>query len=677
MIALLMIATLVFTLLVNLTGLALAARRLIPNYVLARVASPLLLCMAMFCLEHAIGLGDLSWAFLPLTLYSLWLIWRKRGFLLSNVGPEILFLLGFGYAFLWAFCFPDIDGRSEKLGDLTFIRDYLSGTRLPPPDYWFPPFRFDVYYGFQYYSSALLGRILHLDPGTTYRLSLCVIVGLAMTAAGGAVYLLSGRLKRSVLVLAAFAFGGTGASLLARLFAKQTLLSDGMRFIGEFAVPDKMTTGLGKWLVTASSIPAKEAIVLPAETFGYLVYLGDHHPPMSGFLLLTLALLCIAIAEKEDELRIAPAILASTIPAVVAADAWNLPLQVLLVASWVIWRMVKHIAVPWWSLAAGCGGGFLLILPFLQSIGFHSLDYGVRLRLVPGPEHTPALLGLIVWAPFLLLLGGAALSARRGSEELRWCLLWSMLLLLTEAFYLDDVYSGKYNRFNSTLKWWPWIMAGMVLTLGPLSLTARRWVSRWSAVLALALTAWFAVPLCEYLILTPKPHIGRIDGAAWIMADPAEKPILEFLKNQRQGIVLQRLEADSFTFSPGLVIFSGQQAFLGWPAHEKLWRGNRRDIDQRSEQVKQFYRGDLPESAAWLLENKIDHVLWLKGEGSQLPPGTYDKIEGQIRDFYFWREYYRAGDFRVGVWSRREFPRAETPVMAVDPTHARVAPETR
>ena len=76
MIALLMIATLVFTLLVNLTGLALAARRLIPNYVLARVASPLLLCMAMFCLEHAIGLGDLSWAFLPLTLYSLWLIWR-------------------------------------------------------------------------------------------------------------------------------------------------------------------------------------------------------------------------------------------------------------------------------------------------------------------------------------------------------------------------------------------------------------------------------------------------------------------------------------------------------------------------------------------------------------------------------------------------------------------------
>lgn len=669
MIAVLMLATLASTLLVNLTGLALAAKRIIPNYLLAKVASPFLLCLGMFCLEHAHGFGDLAWAGLPLTLCSLWLIWEDRRFLQRNLGPELLFLCGFGYAFLWRFCYPDVNGESEKLGDLTFIRDYLSGTRLPPPDYWLPPFRFDIYYGFQYYCSALLGRILHLDAGTTYQLSLCVIIGLTITAAGGAVYLVSGKRKRSVLALAAFACGGTGASVLVKLLAGHAKLSDGMRFIGEFTGPERMTTGLGKWLLAASHVPAKDAIILPAETFGYLVYLGDHHPPMSGFFLLALALLSIAIAEKESELRIAPAVLASTIPAVVAADAWNLPLQALLVAGWVTWRLVKRIEVPWRPLAAGMAGGFLLILPFLQAVGMHSLDYGVRLRLVPGPEHTPLLPGLIVWAPFLLLLGGAALSAQRGSDELRWCLFWSLLLVLAEVFYVDDPLGGRYDRFNSTLKWWPWIMAGAVVTLGPLALTARSWASRWIAVLALAMTACFALPLGSYLVQVPKPHIGRIDGAAWILDDPAEKAILEFLKHQPPGIALQRLEADAFTPSPGLVIFSGQQAFLGWPSHENLWRGHRADIDQRSNQVKEFYRGDMPESAAWLLENKIDHVLWLKGEG-QLPPGTYDKIERQIHEYYFWREYRRAGDLRAGVWTRREFPHPPAPALKVDLPHA-------
>jgi hypothetical protein len=52
------------------------------------------------------------------------------------------------------------------------------------------------------------------------------------------------------------------------------------------------------------------------------------------------------------------------------------------------------------------------------------------------------------------------------------------------------------------------------------------------------------------------------------------------------------------------------------------------------------------------VQNRIDHVLWLKAE-YKLPPGTFDKIDAQIRSAYYWREYYRAGDFRVGLWSRK------------------------
>ena len=55
--------------------------------------------------------------------------------------------------------------------------------------------------------------------------------------------------------------------------------------------------------------------------------------------------------------------------------------------------------------------------------------------------------------------------------------------------------------------------------------------------------------------------------------------------------------------------------------------------------------------ARWLLNNRIDHVLWLKTEG-KMAAGTWDTIESQIRHAYFWRELYRADEFRVGIWSR-------------------------
>jgi hypothetical protein len=40
-------------------------------------------------------------------------------------------------------------------------------------------------------------------------------------------------------------------------------------------------------------------------------------------------------------------------------------------------------------------------------------------------------------------------------------------------------------------------------------------------------------------------------------------------------------------------------------------------------------------------------VLWLKTE-AELPAGTFDRIDEQVRPAYYWRELYRVGEFRVG-----------------------------
>jgi hypothetical protein len=97
-----------------------------------------------------------------------------------------------------------------------------------------------------------------------------------------------------------------------------------------------------------------------------------------------------------------------------------------------------------------------------------------------------------------------------------------------------------------------------------------------------------------------------------------------------------------------LTIFAGQTAFLGWPAHENVWRHNRADIEVRRREVQQFFSGDMPDSSGWLEGNRIRHVLWLPDD-NQLH--TWDKLDGLIRDRYAWRPYYVVNDYRVGMWS--------------------------
>ncbi len=638
--------------LVNLTGLSLATLRLTRNYALSRAAAPLLVVVALFFLEHFVGLGRLAWVWPLTTAASVWVIYSRLEELRTNWVTEALFSTGFCYAFLWRFCRPDLDASSEKLTDLGFIANYLGGSKLPPIDRWLPPFPFDVYYGLQYYAAALLGRIFALDAGFTYHLAFSVIVAMTVVAAGGAARLLCTRRHWWLLPTAAFLLGGTGMSPWMAFVRDRPLISDSMRFIGDAAIPGKVTTAFGKWLVAVSHVPAHNALQLPAETFGYLVYLGDLHPPVAGFYLLALALLCIAVAERTPDQRFPPAILMASVPLTVAADAWNLPLQAALVAAWVLYRLHERRPPEWGACAAGLGGASVLILPFLQGFGMRSLDYGTALQLVAAGEHTPPLMGLLIFYPLLAVLALCLLRWRSDRLALWLAGVCLLLLVFSEVFFVDDIYSGPFQRFNTTLKWWPWIYSAGLLAVGSLNLASESVPRRRWTMLAVYLPVLFAADLTMQLVAVPNPHAGRMSGDAWITADAVERAILEHLRSQPPGIVLQRPAQGAFTASPGLTMLAGQTAFLGWPGHEKLWRGSRVDVGIREEQVARFYRGDLDGAADWLVQNRIDHVLWLKGEDG-MPPGSFDRIQAQIGAAYYWREFHREGEKHVGIWSRR------------------------
>jgi uncharacterized membrane protein len=574
---------------------------------------------------------------------------------------EAAFLAAFAWAFAWRFASPGIVASSEKIGDLAMISSYLPGSRLPPQDAWFPPYPFDVYYSFQHYAAALLGRLFALGPGLTYNLAFCVAVALTLTAAAACAWTICRSARATALVTAAFALGGTGATIPVHFMTANPQLFSSMRFIGDAAVPSQVQTPFGRWLLARAHVSPTDALKLPSETFAYNTALGDYHPPLSGFYLLAVGLLCLALLETAPErgrtARAAAAVLAGTVPLCAIANGWTLPLQGLLVATWVASRVVRGRRLDWrapdWTaLGAGVVGAATLCYPFLSTFGYRAADYGVHLRLVPAGAHTPLLLGAIVLAPTVAAVFIPVAAGERRPLVLWISALWLGLLLVSELFFVDDVYSGVFERFNTTLKWWPWIQAGVLLTAGAYGLRAASRALRVATVVVLALVTAYGLDLGRALFTGPKPDVGQLDGAAAITGDPIERALLAYLQAQPRGIVLQRLQAGAFTPAPALVLLAGQTAFLGWPEHEKLWRGQRADVALRDAEVRRFYAGEQPNAAEWLALNHVDHVLWLKTE-SELPPGTFDRVDQQIRATYLWREYFRVGEFRVGVWSRK------------------------
>jgi uncharacterized membrane protein len=644
-------ALIVLLLWINLAGLALALYRFAGSWSLTRVGSPIALVAALFFVEHFVVLGSLSWLFPLTTALSLWMVARERTFLRSRWRTELIFHGAFLYALMWRYSFPDIDASSEKITDLTFIANYLGGGILPPVDRWLPPFRFEMYYALQHYAAALIGRIFGTTPGMAYNLGFCTIIALVTTGAGATAMLLVRRRLPALLLTASFLVGGVGTAPLIRFLEGSPALYSSVRFIGASFAADSATRPLGRWLLQVSHVNAATPD-LPVETFSYMVGLGDYHPPFSGYLLLMLALLSIAHIEAGCARAASHALLGASVPLIFACNTWQFPLLLALAAGYLALRRYSRKPVAWKAVAGGFAASLLLMEPFLAHFGPASVAAKMPVRMVLASQHAPPILWLLIFYPLVAVLALHLTCGEKSRLTVGLCLLWIVLLAFSEIFFMDDMYGGKFERFNSVLKWWSWIYSGGILLIGGFNLRARSRVCRWGTTAVLLLICSFAGELGANYWAMPKPHLGQLDGDAWIRDDAGEKVMLDLLRHVPPAIVLQRMPTGAYTAQPALTIFAGQTAFLGWPNHENVWRGNRSDIDARQREVELFYRGDLPDSSRWLTGNGIGYVLWGRDD-NQLPPPAFDRLNNLIRDRYIWHGYYEVGTYHVGLWQMR------------------------
>jgi uncharacterized membrane protein len=662
---------------VNLWGLMLAAGLYWRNRWFALALGPLLGVTALYAIECHHGLGPtlpglelvstlcsvaaiafsvLRWEPVRLGVAGTALVreWRTEFAPRRLVGCFAVCAAVFLYAMLWRFIYPNIDGSSEKIADFSYICSYYTGLTIPVPDVWFYPYPSTQYYSFQHYGAALMGRVLLLPPGSAYNIGYCLLVALGGTAFAGAVCMVARKAWARTMVITCFVIGGTGITLLDHFTDKSVTPWTTMRFIGS-AQMDKPP--VGTWLKeyqdhykikedSGLSFPME----LPGEIYSYVVFLGDFHAPLSGYYLLGLCAMAMLLWARTRQARYA-AIAGSTLTWTLLANTWVLPLQGLVIVAWlaVNWRDWRRL-VP--AVAAGAAIVWLAAWVYLSAFTAAASGYNTAVRLVPWGEHTPPLLfGLFFLPTIAFILLGFVSGSPQGR---RLAMLWLMLLVFTEFFYVDDEYTGHYDRFNTTLKWWPWVMAGTLMTLAPFILeqARRRWV-RVVGILFCAYPICYVYDLWEPMWNGPKDSVGKIEGHYFLTKDEFPRLMLGRLKLEKQGVVVERPEKEGgFTNSAVIPLFAGQQMWLGWWGHELLWRENREDIRRRHDKLTLFYDGNVPDGGKWLAAQGVDYVLWYRPGDT---PALWDKLNQSLGSDYIWCDiltYQDEDGRRVGFWKR-------------------------
>jgi uncharacterized membrane protein len=649
---------------INLLGVGLAAGRLVDDLPIARVAGVLAACLCCFFMEHLVGFGPHP-PLLPLTTAaSAWLIWRGRSRLLQGWRAELLFIAGFSYCLLWRYASPDIDATGEKLPNLMMIEAYMRGTRLPAPDLWLPPFRANFYYSFQHYCASLAGRLLGVSPGVSYHLAYCTLVGFITLLMGSCIARMCSWRPGRLACLLTLLVGGSGSVVAAHVLFVHPGMLVAVRFLGGSIVHEP-ANWLGARVVPLIESPGRDARDLPMEPMSYVIANGDYHPPLAGYLLLALASALIAAQEAGAAGRgrsMNHALLAATVPLSLISDAWVFPLLCILVGGWFAYRMLRLEQGYLVPALAGLAAATVLEYPYLIEFTRQAIGNNAAMGLTQPGDHTPWLGWCLTFWPVAGIMVLGLLDRERRPLTLFLVAVWALELAATELLYNHDVYGGVWIRFNSTLKWWGWVFAGVIVTLGAKNLGSRSRLCRYGTLVLLLPCLVFATDLHRYFkVVSRSGTRGFFEGSGWLNRDPIARDMVIVLASRPDGITVESGIKMENTQSPAITLFAGKQSLLGWPWHETTWRGAFAEIAERLRQIDEFYAGKLPDPLDWLLHNNVRYVIWLPrdcGDGNS----RFGPINDQIKSRYFWHRMYEDKDrLTVGFWELKDAPPARSP----------------
>jgi YYY domain-containing protein len=185
-------------------------------------------------------------------------------------------------------------------------------------------------------------------------------------------------------------------------------------------------------------------------------------------------------------------------------------------------------------------------------------------------------------------------------------LMGGLLVLFTEFFYLRDQFG---SRMNTIFKFYyqTWIFWGLAAAFGTAFLLKelrRFWAVAFRIGLAFLLTAALLYPLLSLWNKTNgfNPSSGfTLDGTANLETNmPEDLAGIRWLEGAADGVVVEAV-GPQYSEYARVATLSGKPNVLGWAGHESQWRGGRKEIGTRDEDIETIYRGNSWEDTKQLL----------------------------------------------------------------------------
>ena len=608
-------------------------------------------------IEHLLALPVLLFL-LPLLLgITVWMMVTGQ-FKQPLILPAIVFLGAFAFTFAVRCLQPDIEYTSDGISDLNIINNFSQGEKLPPPDTWMPPLRYESYYDLQHYAASLVERLLNVKIGIAYNISHALLSALICVAGAGGAWRISGG-KGWITVATPFLIESAATGSAAYLFMTSKSLDLWMAADlsgGIVSPPD----GNPIWTWLRDDLPAglahvKPETILAHQTLrlqvpGFWTWRSEYHANASGHLLTVLAILIIA-ELVEARRTIWPWVLAALTPLLaVTASAWALPITALL-----CWTTVP---VAWW-----CGRrpasvrAAVMTFVILLALLWPAFDAASSSPLVPkiwwtdARDRVPPLEFLIQWWPIILLWVCGCVCFRTLPFGLRWVLVVVPVMLIgVETVTIE-------SRYNTVEKMWGYTWAAGLIGFFPFVASRAGVAFRMVTILLLG-SAMIT------LIFFVRSAVGgswdkeafHLEGTQYFVGDPTnpddwqKKRLLQVVGQTRHVTYLSGKCAFCYNEAPALTAFTGNKSYIAWSWFETL-TNNPDEASYREKLNNDFYSGAMTDRLRFLQANKIGGVIvW---PGDNLSDDTLAALRQELEPTYDYIDCKGEGGGNAGVFVLR------------------------
>jgi hypothetical protein len=381
---------------INILGGALLFKRFFPRESpwFGFVIPELALLVVLNFLEYIIALPSLLLLAPIGTLGSLWLILHPRTKWRGVILPAAIFLSVFTFALGLRALIPDISVSRDGLCDIGIVSSFCLGDKLPPIDSWLPYYRDAYYYAFIEYAGSVVIRILGVDVGTGYNISVALVEANICFAGAAAAWRLS---RGKVWVTVAMAFliqaAATGSSAFLWLTSKPV---DALGTINPYHVLEQ-NIYLQAWLRQIDPY-AQPDLMVP----GSWSWLGGFHATTGGQYLVLLSFWCLVEMSTRKRSNW-PWIAGAVLPFMgIITSTWIVPMLALMfvaaldIAFFRRWRP-RSLRIVIMGTAAGVIG----LMPSVTSFLTTNL-YPPAMGPTVGDDHTQLNLFLLQWWPIYL-----------------------------------------------------------------------------------------------------------------------------------------------------------------------------------------------------------------------------------------------------------------------------------